>query len=59
MVLDESSQKLVSDLRRKRGVIKASLTRIRTFISKFNPREDAISLLEFRQEEFTNLQSKI
>lgn len=58
MVLDESSQKLVSDLKRKRGVVKASLTRIRTFISKFNPREDAISLLEFRQEGLPTINQK-
>jgi len=58
MVLDESEQKVLSDLRRKRGVIKASLTRIQTFISKFNPREDPVTLLEFRQEELPQINRK-
>ncbi|XP_060836335.1 uncharacterized protein LOC132918997 [Rhopalosiphum padi] len=58
MVLDESVQKVLGDLRRKRGVIKASLTRIQTYISKFNPREDPVTLLEFRQEELPQINRK-
>lgn len=56
--MDESQKKVLGDLIRKRGVIKASLTRIRTFVTKFNPREDAITLLEFRQEELPNINKK-
>ncbi|XP_060836320.1 uncharacterized protein LOC132918983 [Rhopalosiphum padi] len=58
MPLDETQRKTLSDLIRKRGVIKASLTRIRTFVTKFNPREDAITLLEFRQEELPHINKK-
>lgn len=58
MVLDDSEQKLISDLRRKRGVVKASLTRIRTFIQNFKPGVDAITLLAFRQEELPVLNRK-
>ncbi|XP_050058669.1 uncharacterized protein LOC126553154 [Aphis gossypii] len=60
MVLDDDDreQKLISDLRRKRGVVKASLTRIRTFIQNFKPGVDAITLLEFRQEELPVLNRK-
>lgn len=58
MVLDESSQKMLTDLKRKRGVIKASLTRIITFVNKFDPVEHAISLLDFRQEELPQINRK-
>jgi hypothetical protein len=58
MGLDELDQKVLSDLKRKRGVIKASLTRIRTFLNKFNVREDSITLLEFRQEELPTINRK-
>lgn len=58
MSFDENNQRSLSDLRRKRGVIKASLTRIRKFVANFNPREDAITLLEFRQEELPALNRK-
>lgn len=55
MGLDEIQQQGLNDLIRKRGVVKAALTRVRTFMSKFNPREDAITLLQFRQEELPQL----
>lgn len=58
MGLDDSEKKAVSDLKRKRGVVKAALTRIRTFVRNFNPREQSISLLEFRQEELPQLNRK-
>lgn len=58
MGLDEDNQKIMSDLKRKRGVVKASLTRVQTFINKFNPREDSIALLEFRQEELPMINRK-
>ncbi|XP_050435205.1 uncharacterized protein LOC126842321 [Adelges cooleyi] len=58
MVLDENAQKLLTELKRKRGVVKASLTRVRTFISKFDPSEQALSLLEFRQEELPQINRK-
>lgn len=46
MGLDEDQQIELSTLKRKRGVVNGALTRIRTFISKFNTREEAIMLLE-------------
>lgn len=58
MNMDEAQKKVLNDLIRKRGVIKASLTRVRTFVNKFNPREDAITLLQFRQEELPNISKK-
>jgi len=58
MVLDENEQKALTDLKRKRGVINASLTRIRTFVTKFDPTQQAVSLLEFRQEELPQINRK-
>jgi len=58
MVLDESSQKVLTDLKRKRGVVKAALTRIATFVNNFDPSEQPISLLDFRQEELPLLNRK-
>lgn len=66
MVLDADSHKVLSELRRKRGVIKGALTRTTKFINNFDPKTEALSLLEFRQEElpqlnrkFDNVQSEI
>ncbi|XP_008185105.1 uncharacterized protein LOC103309988 [Acyrthosiphon pisum] len=58
MVLDDSDKKVLGDLRRKRGVVKASLTRIRTFVQNFRPAVDAITLLEFRQEQLPEVNRK-
>lgn len=58
MVLDDNDRKVLSDLRRKRGVVKASLTRIRTFVQSFRPTVDAITLLEFRQEQLPEVNRK-
>lgn len=43
----ESLRKEITMLKRRRGVIKGSLTRIRSFIRDFNPRDQPISLIEF------------
>lgn len=51
MVLDEANQKVLSDLKRRRGVVKGSLTRMRNYVLKFDSMTDDIALLEFRQEE--------
>lgn len=58
MVLDDSSQKVLTDLKRKRGVVKAALTRIATFVNGFDPSEQPISLLDFRQEELPLINRK-
>lgn len=58
MVLDESEQKALSDLKRKRGVIKAALTRAQKFVTKFDPKVESIALLEFRQEELPQINRK-
>lgn len=58
MVLDESELKMLSELKRKRGVVKASLTRISTFVSKFDPSVHATSQLDFRQEELPLISRK-
>lgn len=58
MGLDEEQQKVLTDLKRKRGVIKAALTRVQTFISKFDPLQQAISLIGFRQEELPQINRK-
>lgn len=66
MGLDESDQKILADLKRKRGVVKAALTRIARFVDSFDQSEQPISLLDFRQEEllvinrkFNTIQSEI
>lgn len=58
MVLDSSQEKDMLELRKKRGVVKASLTRMRTFVSKFDADNDPITLLEFRQEELPSINRK-
>lgn len=45
-------------MKRKRGVIKASLTRIITFVNKFDYREHSILLLAFRQKELPQINRK-
>jgi len=66
MVLDESSEKVLAELKRKRGTVKASLKRTRKFVVRFNSLQKAISLIEFRQEQlplinrrFDEVQSQI
>jgi len=58
MGLDEVMQAQVKELRKKRGIIKASLTRMKNFVEAFDPTVNAISLLEFRQEELPRLNQK-
>jgi len=58
MVLDEDNQKQLILLRRKRGVIKASLTRLRNFTKEFDTAVQSIALLEFRQEELPQISKK-
>ncbi|XP_022165436.1 uncharacterized protein LOC111030316 [Myzus persicae] len=58
MVLDDVMLGQVKDLRKKRGIIKAALTRMKNFVEGFDPTIDAISLLEFRQEELPRLNQK-
>ena len=58
MVLDSESAKVLGDLKRKRGVIKAALTRTRNFTNTFDPKTEAISLLVFRQEELPHINRK-
>lgn len=55
---NENDAKTLMDLKKKRAVIKAALTRIRTFVTNFDPREQALSLLEFRQEELPVINKK-
>lgn len=54
----EDFQKELTSLRRKRGVTKASLTRLRNFVNEFDHESQAISLLEFRQEELPHINNK-
>lgn len=56
MGLDETVQGQVKELRKKRGIIKAALTRMKNFVDAFDPTIDAISL--FRQEELPRLNQK-
>lgn len=58
MVLEETPLKVLVDLRRKRGVIKAALTRISNFVKTFDPKVEAVSLLDFRQEELPQINKK-
>jgi len=58
MVLDADTMKVLSELRRKRGVVKGALTRTLKFINSFDPMTEALSLLEFRQEELPQINKK-
>lgn len=58
MALDEDNEKQMIALRKKRGEVKASLTRLRKFVKEFDHNEQSISLLEFRQEELPNINKK-
>jgi len=58
MVLDEDNLKQLIVLRRKRGVIKVSLTRLRNFTKEFDPVVQSIALFEFRQEELPQISKK-
>lgn len=55
MTLDEGQEETLTHLKRKWAVVKASLIRVRTFVSKFNSTEHAVCLLEFRQEELPQI----
>lgn len=48
----------IKKLRNRRGVVKGALTRIRTFIREFDFATQAVSLLEFRQEELPLINAK-
>jgi len=54
----EEEIKMLAELKRKRGVVKAALTRAQTFVSNFVIGEQPASLLEFRQEELPQLSRK-
>jgi len=55
MGLDDQQLKMLADLKMKRAVVKASLTPVKTFISKFFLSEQPIS---FRQEELSLINRK-
>lgn len=57
MSLDDV-QKDLTALRKRRGVIKRSLTRMRKFVIEFEKKEQQISLLEFRQDELPQINKK-
>lgn len=50
-----TDEQILAGLKRKRGTIKASLTRVRTFVDNFDQSNQAVSLLEFRQEELPRI----
>lgn len=56
--MEDSNQKQLAILRRKRGVVKGSLTRLRNFVKEFDPANKPTSLLEFRQEELPRINAK-
>lgn len=57
-MMDENNQKVLSDMKKKRGVVKGSLTRMKNFVSNFDSDLDDIALLEFRQEELPQINRK-
>jgi len=66
MSLDEVMSSQLKELRKKRGIIKASLTRMKNFVNSFDSAIEDICLLEFRQEKlprvnkkFDNIQTQI
>jgi len=58
MTLEEDTKRSLSELKRKRETIKADLTRVHTFLNNFDPTVQAVSLLEFRQEELPQINRK-
>jgi len=50
--------KMLAELKKKRGIVKAALTRAHNFVSKFVIGEQSASVLEFRQEELPQLNKK-
>ncbi|VVC27563.1 Protein of unknown function DUF1759 [Cinara cedri] len=58
MPLDSIMFSQLKELRKKRGIVKAALTCMKTFVESFDPSVDAVSLLEFRQEELPRLNQK-
>jgi len=58
MALDAEALKVLSELKRKRGVVKASLTQTLKFIRNFDAKVEAPPLLEFRQEELPQIDRK-
>lgn len=57
MSLDDV-QKDLTALRKRRGVIKGSLTRMKKFVNDFETSDQQISLLEFRQDELPQINKK-
>jgi len=58
MSSDEALLVQLKELRKKRGIVKAALTRMKAFVQSFDPAVEAISLLEFRQEELPKVNQK-
>lgn len=58
IVLDGDSQNMLSQLNRRQEVVKSSLTRTVTLVNKFNPAVEEFSLLNFRQEELSQINHK-
>lgn len=58
MMNSNEELKLLIELKRKRGVVKAALTRAHNFVSKFVIGEQPVSVLEFRQEELPQINRK-
>jgi len=58
MALDAEALKVLSELKRKQGVVKAALTRTLKFIGNFDAKVETLSLLEFRQEELPQINRK-
>jgi len=49
---------MLADMKRKRSLVKALLTRVKIFVSKFITGEQPISLLEYRQEKLPKINRK-
>jgi hypothetical protein len=58
MSSDEALLVQLKELKKKRGIVKATLTRMKTFVQSFDPTVEAISLLEYRQEELPKINQK-
>lgn len=58
MSLDENDKWVLNYLIKKRRVVKTSLICTKNYVEGFDTTTEAISLLEFRQEELPRLNSK-
>ncbi|KAE9522579.1 hypothetical protein AGLY_017001 [Aphis glycines] len=54
-----TKKKTLAELKRKRETVRVVLTRVHTFVTNFDPIDQAVSLIEFRPEELPKINCKL